>query len=113
MNKIKILRPPERGNTSRVGELADGQVLGVLYGSSDKKYHIALYIPWALPPRDTLCRKYVGHLTATGVTDTDKLCEICEAEALKMLSEDSSDARKGGERVLPMSPMRRSHEEPS
>jgi len=49
------------------------QEYALLYGSYDKKRHIAPFKPYYVG--GNLCNESVGHLTGTG--DLDNLCQVC------------------------------------
>ena len=76
---IKLTTP--KNNGSRF-ELPDGTVLGLMYGSYDKRYHFARYTPYRSgPPREPLCGIYAGILTQSASIDKPR-CEACCREAL-------------------------------
>lgn len=54
---MKTVELQDRGMSSPLSvELNDGVYLGQFYNSWDKKYHLAEFIPYEMPPRSFLCK---------------------------------------------------------
>jgi hypothetical protein len=46
------------------------------YNSIDKEYHLAEYVPYAIPPTEFLCRK-IGNFTIGRASHSVVRCELC------------------------------------
>lgn len=67
----------------------DGTTYGQFYISRDKTYHLAKYIPYHTPPRDTLCKAVVNRFISSREEREDRnKCVKCFSELARLRRRD-------------------------
>lgn len=78
-------------------EMRDGTRVVLMFGSYDRKYHLARYRPFTGTPREVLCGRYVDHLTYGNPCQWVVRTHICyECEALGRVAVEADGPRLSG-----------------